>query len=89
MSVVATAVDYCMPIQYIGFIANGGGEGVQSHPTLPAVAAHRCGGSTAIASEMAMQVLKQRVWSSLNNADAWVLGIGVLSCLGLVTGVLG
>jgi hypothetical protein len=38
---------------------------------------------------MAMQVLKQRVWSSLNNADAWVLGIGVLSCLGLVTGVLG
>jgi hypothetical protein len=39
--------------------------------------------------EMAMQVLKQRVWSSLNNADAWVLGIGLLSCLGLVTGVLG
>ena len=27
--------------------------------------------------------------SSLNNADAWVLGIGVMSCLGLVTGVLG
>ncbi len=43
----------------------------------------------AHASEMAMQMLKQRVWSSLNNADAWVLGIGVLSCLGLVTGVLG
>lgn len=36
-----------------------------------------------------MQVWKQRVWSSVNNADAWVLGVGLLSCLGLVTGVLG
>lgn len=37
----------------------------------------------------AMQVLKQQIWSSLNNADAWVLCIGILSCLGLATGVLG
>ena len=39
--------------------------------------------------EMAMQMLKQTVWTSLNNADAWVLCIGVMSCLGLVTGLLG
>lgn len=36
-----------------------------------------------------MQVLKRQIWSSLNNADAWVLCIGVLSCLGLATGMLG
>ena len=39
--------------------------------------------------EMAMQMLKQTVWTSLNNADAWVLCIGVMSCLGLATGLLG
>lgn len=36
-----------------------------------------------------MQLIKQRVWSSVNNADAWVVAIGLMSCLGLVTGVLG
>jgi hypothetical protein len=39
--------------------------------------------------EMVMQMLKQTVWSSLNNADAWVVCIGVMSCLGLATGLLG
>nr|WP_297388974.1 hypothetical protein [uncultured Roseateles sp.] len=39
--------------------------------------------------EMAMQMLKQTIWTSLNNADAWVVCIGVMSCLGLATGLLG
>ena len=65
---------------------------LRSTPRVPVRAQHLPilgTGHFRLQQEMAMQMLKQTVWTSLNNADAWVVCIGVMSCLGLATGLLG
>jgi hypothetical protein len=36
-----------------------------------------------------MPAVKRFVWTSLHDADAWIAGIGIVSVMGLASGVLG
>lgn len=36
-----------------------------------------------------MPAVKRLVWTSLHDANAWIAGIGILSVLGLSSGLLG